>query len=539
MPRQELMLRASKIATLTALGMIAGPAAAQQVGSLIQVTQPTPFSACTRDHVANQVGTNFPNTAIEPSVTVDPKDPAALIIGWQQDRWSNGGSRGLYAAFATNGRSAFTEVQPGPVSKCEGGAYTRASDPWLDFSASGVAYYMHLTFQNDHKNGSFGPNAMEVTRSFDGGKSWGDPTALIVDTDPQVLNDKNSLTVDPKIAPYAYAVWDRLQDFTLPGKGGDPGDTSPTVPGGSAHDGVESARARLQALRAAPAAATQVFFTGPARFSRTTDFGATWEPSKVIYNPGPNAQTINNTVVVTPDGSVLDFFTHITAQGFVKLNLVRSFDHGRTFGSAILAANDAQDGVGVVTPDDQAPVRDAAILSRVAVDPKSGALYLVWQDLRFSGVNEVAFSMSTDGGYNWSSPVKIDQTPANANPLRTQAFIPTIEVGPHGELVVTYYDFRNDVSDGKESTDYWALFCNAAAADCSNPANWGGETRLTDASFDMLNAPIARGHFLGDYMGLKRAGQAVYPVFGMATGVNMTDVFTRKITFGGGALAGQ
>ena len=53
----------------------------------------------------------------------------------------------------------------------------------------------------------------------------------------------------------------------------------------------------------------------------------------------------------------------------------------------------------------------------------------------------------------------------------------------------------------------------------------------------MLDAPVARGHFLGDYMGLARAGDAVYPVFGVATGPNLTDLFTRRITFGGGVAS--
>ena len=38
--------------------------------------------------------------------------------------------------------------------------------------------------------------------------------------------------------------------------------------------------------------------------------------------------------------------------------------------------------------------------------------------------------MSTDGGNTWSQPVRINQTPADANQLRRQAIIPSIEVGP-------------------------------------------------------------------------------------------------------------
>jgi hypothetical protein len=190
-----------------------------------------------------------------------------------------------------------------------------------------------------------------------------------------------------------------------------------------------------------------------------------------------------------------------------------------------------------ITPDRREPVRDAGILFDPAVDPRNGALYVVWQDVRFRGVEEIAFSQSTDGGNSWSRPVRINKTPANANRLRRQAFVPSIEVGPDGRLVVTHYDFRNDGGGATELTDYFAVFCDPGAEDCRNAASWGDERRLTERSFDMLDAPVAGGHFLGDYMGLERAGDAVYPVFGITTGDDLTDLFTRRITFGGGRVA--
>jgi hypothetical protein len=232
---------------------------------------------------------------------------------------------------------------------------------------------------------------------------------------------------------------------------------------------------------------------------------------------------------------VVLFFDHIFPNGTFQIELLRSSDKGRTFErrptlvSPIFASFS-----GTITPDQQEGVRDAAILFDAAVDPRNGALYVVWQDIRFRGVEEVAFSQSADGGRSWSAPVRINKTPADANRLRQQAFVPSIEVGPGGRLVVTYYDFRNDEGGARELADYWAVFCDPGAADCRNGGNWGDELRLTNRSFDMLDAPVARGHFLGDYMGLERAGDAVYPVFGIATGPNRTDLFTRRITFRGG-----
>jgi len=254
-----------------------------------------------------------------------------------------------------------------------------------------------------------------------------------------------------------------------------------------------------------------------------------------------NAQTINNLVVVLPDGDVLDFFTNLVFQtGAVNIGYVRSKDKGTTFNPAATFPTDIQ-VVGVVTPDTLAPVRDASILFSVTVDPASGALYLAWQDCRFkpnscsssTPVDAVAFSQSLDGGVTWSPPVMINKTPQNlANPLRQQAFIPAVVAAGDGTIAVTYYDFRNDVSaPNTEFADFFAVFCKPVTpTHCTHSTNWGNELRVSPSSFNMLDAPVAEGHFLGDYMGLVASGQNVWPVFGMATGPNLTADFARKIT---------
>jgi hypothetical protein len=182
-------------------------------------------------------------------------------------------------------------------------------------------------------------------------------------------------------------------------------------------------------------------------------------------------------------------------------------------------------------------VRDAAILFDLAVDRRNGNLYLVWQDVRFSAVDGVAFSMSTNGGVTWSRPMKINETPPKANPLREQAFLPSIEVARDGTLVVTYYDFRFDHDDGREATDRWVVICKE---DCTSRSSWGDEQRLTERSFDYLHAPFANGLFLGDYMGLVAgAGRQVYPLFGIAGAQNIANDFIRKIFLDPSATTGR
>src|SRR5690242_11787453 len=185
-PRARRPLRAALVGTAAmALTVVLGPgitpAAAVQLGPLTKVSDGDPFAGCTADKVAKQPGINYPNTEIEPWIAANPANPKDVLAGWQQDRWSDGGSRGLLAGLSRNGATSFKTVVPGRVSKCEGGPWTRDTDPWLDFSAKGVAYYMHLAIEPDLPNGDFGASAMLVARSTDGGSTWGKPVELIRD----------------------------------------------------------------------------------------------------------------------------------------------------------------------------------------------------------------------------------------------------------------------------------------------------------------------------------------------------------------------
>jgi len=514
-------------------------AEAQVLGPLVQVAAGDPFSGCTADNVHAQEtafgSILYPATSIEPWVAVDPTDTSRLLVGHQQDRWDDGGSRGNVGVVSNDAGITWTNSIPTGVTQCTGGTFRRASDPWVDFAQDGTAFFLSLVVDPMKPTTPFGArnSGILVSRSADHGATWQTPVTLIRSNSPHVLNDKNSLTADPTANGYVYAVWDQLSVFPQTK------DAAQLLAG---NDGVAIARK----LRNAAAGGAPVFkfnFTGPSFFSRSIDNGMTWSTAAPIYQPGTNAQTIDNIVRVLPDGTLLDFFTaiNVTPAG-LSIGYIKSTDKGGSWTGPAFA-RDIQ-VVGVVTPDTGQPVRDASILYSVAVNPVTGAIYLAWQDDRFltakctaapeSKIDGIAFSESDDGGATWSTPVMINKTPANTtNPCRQQAFIPAVVASGDGKtIVVTYYDFRNDTNTpaGFEGTDYFALFCSTSTG-CTNTANWGNEQQLTTASFNILNAPVAVGHFLGDYMGLSASGlTTVYPVFGTATGPNVTAEFTRKIS---------
>jgi hypothetical protein len=342
------------------------------------------------------------------------------------------------------------------------------------------------------------------------------------------------VTADPTDNGFVYAVWDQLSVFP------------PTQAGAdllAQNDGVMIARELFNATRGG-APLFKFFFTGPSLLSLSTDNGVSFSAPTAIFSPGTNAQTIDNLVQVTPNGNVYDFFTAIgvTPSG-LSIEYVFSSNKGTNWSTPVFAQDILV--VKVVSPDSGQPLRDASILYAVSANSVTGALYLAWQDARFTTatcttptgtipIDGVAFSQSLDGGKTWSTPIMVNQTPMNAtNPCRQQAFIPAVVATGDGKaVVVTYYDFRNDTGTptGFEGTDYFAVICTVSN-DCSKATSWGDEQRLTTAPFNILDAPEAGGHFLGDYMGLAASGSTtVYPLFGIATGPNIVAEFTRKIS---------
>src|SRR3954453_20044717 len=225
---------------------------------------PSPFAGCTPDHPGGQPGTLWQNSEVEPWVDVNPVDQSNLVAFWQQDRWSNGGARGLVAGVSHDGGGTWAQVPMPGITKCSGGPWDRASDPWLSFGPDGTLYAVSLTF-----NAFDFDEAVVANVSHDGGDTWSAPQALVHDLRSNVGDDKQSVTADPTRPGYAYAVWDRLVTHG----GGDRGEDGADV----ATPAVEQPVVRAQDPE-------ERLHHGPTWLARTTDGGATWEPARKIFN---------------------------------------------------------------------------------------------------------------------------------------------------------------------------------------------------------------------------------------------------------------
>ena len=122
--------------------------------------------------------------------------------------------------------------------------------------------------------------------------------------------------------------------------------------------------------------------------------------------------------MVRPSGELIDFFTLFQGSGNnapgASLAMMRSTDKGATWSAPQVI--DKIRFIGAFDPDTGRPIRAEGFTPEVAVDPNNGNLYVTWQDTRFAGVDQIAFTMSSDGGDTWSEPVKVSQTPPNPDP---------------------------------------------------------------------------------------------------------------------------
>jgi hypothetical protein len=476
-PRRRLELEPLEnrnlLSGLTPSGLALGP--------LVQVTGPSPFGAS--------------SVEAEPYFAVNPTDPRNLVGTWTQDkRFDGGGGGGLAIGVAVSfngGHTWQTGLMPG-LTLATGGTLQVAFDSRLSFAPNGDLYFIaDVGNRPEPPNKTTpSPNSILVEKSSDGGLTWSAPITVIESTDPHVFNDRPSITADGTKAGFAYAVWSQLS--------------------------------------------ATGYSSGPTMFSRTTNGGQSWDTPSTIFDPGGGHNAEVSQIVVLPNGTLINFMDVNQGQNNNKigtLSLICSTDQGQTW-SINPTQVAAIPGVPVTDPDTGQPVNAWASGGdyAVAADSPNGNLYAVWMDSSFSNgqYDSIAFSMSTDGGFNWSTPVQVNQTPTNIPPGDRQAFLPSIAVAADGSVAVTYYDFRfNDANPGL-LTDYWLVEARAGT-DLTNPTNWHNEARLTDASFDLEKAAIwiGAGYWIGDYEGLAAAGNSFDAFFAATNGNDPGDIYFR------------
>ena len=412
-----------------------------RVGPLLAITDVSPFTSGCGGDLAT-----IPGMEVEPSLAVNPRNPRNVIAAWQQDRIKDGGALGNFVGVSRDGGATFTRSAVPGLTRCGGGPYERASDPWVAIGPDGTAYLASVA-------GAVRPEglrlAVTVNRSTDGGRTWSQPVVVADDTQ---LNDKETLTPDPLVRGHAYLTWVRFTEIPTP---------------------------------AGPVTINAVYF------SRTTNGGRTWTRPRAITETPSDRFDQSAEILVLPNGTLLNVFTRTPGsvprdrRGIVEILAIRSTDRGRTWSPPVRVGQANAFPTG--DPESGKPIRAPNYIFSVDAAP-DGTAYIGVIENTSNTAGQVLIFRSTNGGRSWSR-----RTPAAR--VAAQVFVPTLAVGPDGTVAVSYYDLRDDVPGDEALT---------ATARFSHSENGGRAWRdaLLAGPFDMRQADQERDLFVGDYEGL-------------------------------------
>jgi hypothetical protein len=380
-----------------------------------------------------------PETQAEPYLAVNPENPSNLVAGYQESRFANGGARALNYSTSTDGGATWTEGILPNLTVAAGGQWEKASDPWVAFGPNNRAYFVSLLF-----NQTTPDNAIGVSRSSDGGRTWSAPVIVHRSTDD--FNDKEAMVADTyPSSPHlgnVYVAWDK-----------------------NIREGDEFVAQRLLV-------------------SRSTDGGLTWGNPRKVKKQGSNIGAIPR---VGPDGTVYVVWAGgpIDEPG-LSVFFSKSTNGGKKWSRPAELAEIRTAGVQ--------GVRAGEFLPSFAVDPTSGDLYIAWADARWTGTDQATLIYSRDKGETWSAPQRVSDGPDDA-----ACFTISVACNSRGEVAVSFYSLRNDPERRFWIDEYVTISRDRGAT--FEPAR-----RATAESFDIRFAAQAGGFFLGDYVGLAAAG---------------------------------
>lgn len=395
----------------------------------------------------------FNQQQAEPHVFRSRANPAVLLAVFQEGRQVDGGATTIGYAVSSDGGVTWRHGLAPQLTAINGGPYSRSSDPVGAIDLNGVMFLNSLPFVGSQLS-SFD---VAINRSLDGGATWSPPIKVYSGTAGRVQPDKNWIAVnDHPGAPHTNRLAVTFTNFTFDASGKS---------------------------------------TGDALVCLTSDnAGLTWSGPSEITPQGSNNQ--GTQPVFLPDGSLIVFYaTFINTQATsFYLEFKRSLDGGTSWPVAATR-------VATVTNTWDDPVlRGESFITSAAAAGNSGSLFLTWTEV-VAGSPSIMTTRSTNLGASWSTPVKINATPAGVSVLT-----PTISSSLDGQIVsATWIDKRNG-SGGQNFIDVYG------ASSTDGGVTWGPDFRLSDRTSDVRNSvSTSEGFMIGDYFGLAAGHTADQP----------------------------
>ncbi len=241
--------------------------------------------------------------------------------------------------------------------------------------------------------------------------------------------------------------------------------------------------------------------------TKSTNNGVNWS-APVQVSSGGGVQ--GSDPAIGPNGEVYVVWLGGTSTtDIVYFN--KSTNGGTTFGAEAIIAQ----GASPIIPITSSGVTFPSIDCDLSGGLRNGYLYTVWCDSR-NGDPDVFLIRSTNGGTNWSTPVRVNDDAVGNGKLQCW---PWISLNEQGNIAILYYDSRNSTSTNiieawlARSTDGGLTFINE---------------KLSSVSFT-ASSPNSDIRF-GDYINVDYSGSRIATVWTdqRAGGINQ-DIYTAVV----------
>jgi hypothetical protein len=457
--------------TIVASGLVAlgsalagGSPAAASAPATLRAHTPTILHVgqIAEQDIAGQPGSE-PDTLVEPDIAVSPRDPRIAVAAAHDGRFPDGGAVDISYAWTHDGGQTWHHAAVPGLTKASGNPmWDRASDPVLAFGPDGTVYLSTLVFTLDC------PTGVAVSKSTDGGRTFGPPVLAHESDDCAFSDDKNWLIVDNSPRSRHFG---RLYQFWTPFL--------------SDADGNET--------------------SAPQVVRWSDDKGAHWSDTVVVSETGVFTQ--GSQPMVLADGTLVDTYFNSGANAGDEGPEAREGDEAAQRG-ATPAATEGDLVVSAVSRDGGAhwsaetqvthdagegPEGIRCCLFSANIDPVTGLMYAAWDS---ATPDQVKVASSVDGRH-WSAPVVVSRTgtePVDRVNVDVSAW--------GGRVFVTYGTRLLDVADGR-------LIQQQLSTSYDGGRHFGPPLSVGPLS-DTKFAAIARGIFPGDYIGSAAGPDRVY-----------------------------
>ncbi|MCU1659809.1 MAG: hypothetical protein JWO57_4465 [Pseudonocardiales bacterium] len=411
--------------------------------------------------IAPQPGSE-PDTLVEPDVAVSPLDRNVAVAAAHDGRYPDGGAVDISYAWTHDGGRTWQHAPLPGITKSAGGTWDRASDPVVAFGPDGSVYISVLAISLDC------PSAVTVSRSTDGGVTFGPPMVAHYSASCGYSDDKNVLVVDTSRRSPHYG---RLYQFWTP----------------FLYDAAGNNTGALQVVR------------------WSDDHGQTWSRTVNLTQDGSYSQ--DSQPMIQPDGTVVDaYIDYGTAAGgeAPESRIGQSALHAQAAApppADTVVARTSRDGGRtwsapntITTAAGEGAPGIRCCLPSATADRITGRLFATWTSPDSSAV---MLSQSFDGAH-WSAARPV------IRPAAGRDYINADVSAYRGEVFLA--------TSTRDTTVQGGRFVQQQLSYSFDGTHFAAPIALGPLS-DLKYAAQAGGTFPGDYMGTAATGGRVYAVW--------------------------